>query len=333
MVARHRDAKLRIHVQQSKNSLDVFQVTRERLFPMLAAHSDIVNRIDFSFGNDRASLDKGIADAEGMLVGNFEMDNLRARAPRLKWVQSIFAGVEKLAPHIPDGITLTNGSGIHVPKAGEYAMCALLMLNSNVPKFMALQRQKRFQPVFTDVITGKTVVILGTGKLGVVAAEQAKHLGMKVVGVSRSGKPAAPFDSVFPIARLHDALPSARFLICTLPNTAETKHMLGSREFGRMPDGAGFVSIGRGQVVDEKALAVALQSGKLGGAILDVFEEEPLPAASPLWALDNVILSAHCAVDDLDNYLPRAIDIFADNARRYLDGKSLENVIDTKLGY
>ncbi|HWK97282.1 MAG TPA: D-2-hydroxyacid dehydrogenase [Pseudolabrys sp.] len=333
MAARHRDAKLRVHVQQSKDSLDVFQVTKERLFPMLAKQPAVLERVDFSFGHDRASLDKGIADAEVMMVGNFESERLKERAPQLKWVQSIFAGVEKLAPFIPDGITLTNGSGIHAPKAGEYAMCALLMLNSNVPKFMSLQREKRFEPVFTDVIAGKTVVILGTGKIGIACAEQAKHLGMKVIGVSRSGKAVAGFDRVDPIARLADVLPQAKFLISTLPNTAETKHLLGSLEFGRMPDGAGFVSLGRGQVVDEKALASALQSGKLGGAVLDVFEEEPLPASSPLWDLDNVVLSAHCAVDDLENYLQRAVDVFADNVARYLDGKPLQNVIDTKLGY
>ena len=333
MTTRHSGTKIRVHVQQSKNSLDVFQVTRERLFSMLETHPDITARVDFSFGHDRVSLDKGIADADVMLVGNFEAEDLKARAPRLSWVQSIFAGVEKLAPSIPDGIVLTNGSGIHAPKAAEYALCALLMLNSNVPKFMELQREKRFHPIFTDVIAGKTVVILGTGKIGVAIAVHARQMGMRVIGVSRSGKLVDSFDEVAPIARLNDMLPRAQFLISTLPNTVETKHLLGALQFGRMPNGAGFVSLGRGQVVDEVALVAALQSGKLGGAVLDVFEEEPLPESSPLWGLNNAVLSAHCAVDDLENYLQRAIDIFADNVRRYIDGKPLENVIDTKLGY
>jgi phosphoglycerate dehydrogenase-like enzyme len=322
-----------VHVQQSKNSLDVFQITSERLFSMLAAHADVVKNVDFSFGADRASLDHGIADAEAMLVGNFESEELSARAPKLKWVQSIFAGVEKLAPLIPDGITLTNGSGVHAPKAGEYAICALLMLNSAVPKFFELQRRKRFEPIFTNVIAGKTAVILGTGKIGVAAAMQAKHFGLRVLGVSRSGKPTEPFDNVCQVAQLGTVLPQAQFLVSTLPNTPETRHLLGAPEFRLLPNGAGFVSLGRGQVVDEGALADALRSGKLGGAVLDVFEEEPLPAASPLWSLDNVVLSAHCAVDDLENYLQRAVDVFADNVKRYLAGKPLENVIDTKLGY
>lgn len=333
MMAQPSGTKLRVHVQQSKNSLDVFQITRERLFPMLSRHQDVVDNVEFSFGHDRPSLDKGIADAEVMLVGNFESERLKERAPRLKWVQSIFAGVEKIAPFIPAGITLTNGSGVHSPKAGEYALCALLMLNSKVTRFVSLQRDKKFEPVFTDVISGKTVVILGTGKIGIACAKQAQHLGMKVIGLSRSGQAVEGFDSVLSIDKLMEVLPRATFLICTLPNTPQTKHILGALEFGRMPNGAGFISLGRGQVVDEKALFSELQSGKLGGAVLDVFEEEPLPASSPLWSLDNVIISAHCAIDDLDNYLQRAIDIFADNVRRYLGGKTLENVIDTKLGY
>jgi len=135
------------------------------------------------------------------------------------------------------------------------------------------------------------------------------------------------------VVRLHDLLPKADFLVSTLPNTVETKHLLSRRQFELLPRGAGFVSIGRGQVVDEAALIKVLQSKHLSGAILDVFEVEPLPPTSPLWALENVVISAHCAVDDLESYLPRAIDIFLRNVRRYLAGQALENLVDTKLGY
>lgn len=333
MPPRQRDSKLRVHVQESKNSLDVFLITQERLRAMLTAHPDIGESVAFSFGNDRQSLDQGIADAEVMLVGNFETDELRKRAPQLKWVQSIFAGVEKLAPHIPEGITLTNASGVHAPKAGEYAICSILMLNSFVLRFIELQREKRWEPIFTPVVAGKTVLILGTGKMGIATAQQAKHFGMRVLGVSRSGAPQSPFDEVFPVSWLHDALPQAQFVVSILPNTLETRKLFGAREFAALPAGAGFVSIGRGQSIDEAAMIEALRSGRLSGAILDVFEEEPLPPQSPLWSMNNVVISAHCAVDDLESYLQRSIDIFADNVRRYLGGKSLDNVIDTKLGY
>jgi phosphoglycerate dehydrogenase-like enzyme len=326
-------ARLRVHVQQSKGSLDVFQVTRERLMPALESEPALLGRLDLSFGADRAALDAALRDTEVLFVGNFENENLRERAPRLRWVQSIFAGVEKLSPFIPDGVVLTNGSGVHAPKAAEYGICALLMLNSQVPQIMASQRKRRWEPLFTPVIAGKTVVIVGTGKLGFALAEQARHFRMRVIGVSRSGKAVAGFDAVLPIGQLESVLPQADFLVSTLPNTPEAKHRLGARQFSLMPRGAGFLSIGRGQAVDETALVAALQSGQLGGAVMDVFEVEPLPEDSPLWQMDNVVISGHCAIDDLDAYLARAIDIFKANLRRYIAGEPLENVVDTKRGY
>ena len=324
---------IRLHVQESRNSLDVFLVTEQRLAPHLAAVPGLSERLSVTYGNDSAALEHGLSDAEILLVGNFDSENLAARAPHLKWVQSIFAGVEKLLPYIPPQVALTNASGVHAPKAGEYAICALLMLNSKVHKFNALQRQREWECVFTPVIAGKTVAILGTGNIGAAVAAHAKHFGMRVIGVSRNGRPLAGFDEVHPIGKLHDALTGVDFLVVTLPNTRETHKIVDAGALARLAPGAGFVSIGRGQVVDEAALIAALASGQLGGAVLDVFETEPLPKSSPLWSMDNVLISAHCAVDDLEAYLPRAIDIFIDNLQRYLDGNPLRNLIDRDLGY
>ncbi|MGW9331124.1 D-2-hydroxyacid dehydrogenase [Bosea sp. NPDC055594] len=301
--------------------------------PALEADPALLAKLDLSFGADRAALDQGLHEAEVMLVGNFESENLRERAPKLRWVQSIFAGVEKLAPSIPSDVVLTNGSGVHAPKAAEYGICALLMLNSNVPRFMASQRRRRWEPHFTPVIAGKTVVIVGTGKLGVALAAQARHFGMRAIGVSRRGLPVEGFDQVLPIGGLESVLPQADFLVSTMPNTPEARRRIGAPQFALLPKGAGFLSIGRGQAIDEPALIKALRSGHLGGAVLDVFEVEPLPEASPLWEMENVVISAHCAIDDLDAYLARAIDIFIANLRRLLAGEPLENVVDTSLGY
>ena len=157
--------------------------------------------------------------------------------------------------------------------------------------------------------------------------------GCEVIGVNREGRSVASFDAVHPVADLHVVLRQADFLIVTLPNTSDSRRLVDAEAFGALPKGAGFVSIGRGQVVDETALVAALQSGHLGGAVLDVFEVEPLPAESPLWSLDNVILSAHCGVDDLEAYLPRAMDVFVNNLVRYLDGLPLKNLVDRNLGY
>jgi phosphoglycerate dehydrogenase-like enzyme len=308
-------------------------VTEQRLAPLIADTSGLRDRIEVSYANDRAGLDTGLADAEVLLVGNFETDNLRSRAPRLAWVQSIFAGVEKLIGEVPADIVLTNARGVHAPKAGEYGMCALLMLNSRVPRLEALRREGTWEPVFTPVISGKAVTILGTGNLGAAVAGHARHFGMRTIGINREGRPAEPFDEVHPVTDLIAAVRRSDFLVVTLPNAPHTRKLVDAKVLAAMPKGAGVVSIGRGQVVDEAALIAALQSGHLGGAVIDVFEEEPLPPQSPLWSLNNVILSAHCGVDDLDAYLPRAMHVFLRNLTRYLDNQPLENVVDRRLGY
>lgn len=332
-VARTMPTPLRIHVQESLGSLDVFIVTEPRLRPLLQARPLLATSLDISYGGTRAELDRGLATAEVLLVGNFESENLLQRAPNLRWIQSIFAGVEKLVPAIPSPIMLTNGSGVHALKAGEYGIGAIILLNTAFLPLIANQRRKIWQPIFTTGLTGKTVVILGTGKLGAAVAAHCRNFGMRVIGVNRQGQLANLFEEVYRIDALHQALGKADFLTVTLPNTARTHHLLGAREFAALPKGAGLVSIGRGQVIDETALAAALSSGHLSGAVMDVFDKEPLPEDSPLWGMENVVISPHCGVDDLSAYLPRALNIFLDNVERYLAGTPLENVVDLQHGY
>lgn len=329
----HGDRPVRVHVQESANAMDVFIVDEARLAPALAAIPGLAERVTVSYGADITALDAGLLEAEVLFAGNFAAHDLARRAPRLRWVQSIFAGVENLLPHIPEHVALTNASGVHGPKAGEFTMASLLMLNSKVAEMQAAQRRAEWRPVFTPVIAGKTLVILGTGALGAAVAVHARHFGMRVVGVSRSGAPADHFDEVLPVSSFGEALDGADFLVVTLPNTPETVRIVNADTFSRLKRGAGIVSIGRGQVVDEAALIDALNSGQLGGAVLDVFETEPLPAQSPFWKMDNVLVCAHSAIDDLEAYRPRAIEIFLDNLQRYLDGRPLRNLVDRSLGY
>lgn len=328
-----RDRPLRVHVQENANGLDVFVVNEARLAPALAAVPGLAERVSVTYGADNAALDAGLADAEVLFAGAFQARDLASRAPKLKWVQSIFAGVERLLPHIPEHVALTNASGVHAPKAGEFTIAALLMLNSRFLDMQAAQRRREWCNIFTPVIEGKKLVILGTGAIGGAVAAHARHFGMRVTGVSRSGRPAEHFDEVVPVASLAEALDGADFLVCTLPNTPETVHLVNAEVLAGLKRGAGFVSIGRGEVVDESALIEALNSGQIGGAVLDVFETEPLPPESPFWHMDNVLVCAHCGVDDLDAYLPRAIEIFVDNLQRYLDGKPLRNLVNRQLGY
>jgi phosphoglycerate dehydrogenase-like enzyme len=325
--------KLRIHVQESLNAIDGFRVTRERFENGLPHYQDVESRIAVTFGSDRAELDRGLADAEVLLAGNFESDNLRRRAPSLRWIQSIFAGVEKLLPVVPESVTLTNASGVHAPKAAEFVQSALLMLHGAALRLMSQQRRREWNPIFTTSIAHRTAVVVGTGSLGTAAADAAVRLGMRVLGISRSGEHVPPFEAVRDRSQLHATLAEADFLVVALPQTPATRAMIGAADFASLKPGAGFISIGRGSVVDEAALVEALSSGHLGGAVLDVFQSEPLPAVSPLWGMDNVAIFPHCGVDDLESYVPHAVDLFLRNVRCYLNGDGLQNVVSRDLGY
>jgi phosphoglycerate dehydrogenase-like enzyme len=296
-------------------------------------HPDLAGRLSVSFGKDAAELETGLGQAEVLVAGHFAAHDLARRAPALRWIQSTSAGVEKLAPVLPPGVILTNASGVHGPKGAEYALTALLMLHHRVPRFVTGQRARRWEPVYSDRIGGKTLVVLGVGRIGGAAARLARRLGLRVLGVRRSGAPHGAVDAMYRPRDLSRILPRADFVLVTAPLTAETRGLLGRRELDRLPRHAGLVNLGRAGVVDYDALRGKLERGELGGAVLDVFPEEPLPADSPWWTTPNVILSPHCAVDDLVEYVPRCLDIFFENMRRYLAGRPLRNRVEPARGY
>ena len=328
-----KSARTRIHVENNPGSAEVYYVTPALFAKGVRKVPGLAGKIAVSFGKDPAKLDSVLAEAEILLTGGFDASNLETRAPLLKWIQSTSAGVEKLAPYIPSGILLTNASGVHMPKGGEYGMTALLMLNHRVPHFVTAQRAARWDQAFASPIAGKTVLILGVGAIGSATAKLARRFGMRVLGVSRSGKGNKLVDRMFRSKDLKKALPQADFVLSVLPLTAETRGLLGRAELDLLPHHAGVVNIGRGPVIDNDALADKLRKGELSGAVLDVYPEEPLPSSSPLWATPNLIMSPHCAIDDAISYAERALDIFLGNLRRYLAGRQLVNVVDTRLGY
>jgi phosphoglycerate dehydrogenase-like enzyme len=324
---------IRIHIENNPSNAAVYHVTPALFRKRIKKFPGLAGKIKVGFGDDPAALDAKLKDAEILLTGGLDASNLVARAPHLKWIQSTSAGVEKLAPYIPDGIVLTNASGVHMPKGGEYAMTALLMLNHRVPHFVTAQRASRWDQAFATPIAGKTVLILGVGAIGSAAARLARRFGMRILGISRSAKRNPLVDRMYGPKDLKKALPQADFVLAILPLTAETRGLLGRAELDLLPRHAGVVNLGRGPVIDNDALADKLRKGELAGAVLDVFPEEPLPASSPLWATPNLIMSPHCAVDDATSYAERALDLFLGNLKRYVAGRALVNVVDTKLGY
>ena len=236
-------------------------------------------------------------------------------------------------PLLPPDVVLTNASGVHIPKGGEYAMTALLMLNHGVPHFVTCQRERRWDPIFMTPIAGRTVVIVGVGRIGGEVARLARRFGMKVLGVRRSGCPHRWVHRMFTTKGLRAALRQADFVVVTTPLTPDTRGLIGAKELDSLPAHAGLVNLGRGAVVDYDALSAKLRTKELSGAVLDVFHEEPLPPESPMWNTPNVIMSPHCAVDDGRDYVSRCLDIFFDNLRRYLAGRPLRNIVDRSQGY
>lgn len=326
--------KPRVHVTHSSSIVESQIVTLARIRAHAKKFPGLLGRVEFVHGDDPASLEASLPETDILLLsGYIDLSRLKERAPRLRWIQSCSAGVEKVAPWIPEGITLTNASGVHGPRGGEYGMTAVLMLNSRVPAFVTNQQAARWEQIHTTPLKGKTLVLLGVGAIGSEVARLAKRFGMRVLGVSRSGKPHKSVDRMYRTKQMAQVLPKADFVLSTLPLTPETNGLVSRSVLDMLPRHAGVVNLGRGRVMDYDALRDKLQKGELSGAVLDVFDPEPLPADSPLWSTPNLIMSPHCAVDDESVYVERCLDIFFDNLKRFLAGRPLENVVNTKLGY
>jgi phosphoglycerate dehydrogenase-like enzyme len=207
------------------------------------------------------------------------------------------------------------------------------MLNNSIPTIVTNQRDSHWKEAFGTPVGGKTLVVVGVGNIGGAAARHAKRLGMTVLGVRRGGRPRRGIDEMFRPDELGKVLPRADFVLVTLPLTRETRGLIGRAELAMMKPGAGFVNIGRGGTVDYVALAEMLESGRLSGAVLDAYEQEPLPSSSPLWGTRNLILSPHCSSSDLHRYIPLTLDVTFENLARLLEGRPLINRISRTLGY
>lgn len=262
--------------------------------------------------------------------------------PRLKWVQARNAGAgQQVAQALEidraalERVAVTTASGVHAVPLAEFTLLGLLAFAKRLPR---LQRDKvrRHWPGYeqpSGELLGQTMLIVGAGAIGAEIARLAKAFGMEVLAIKRNlSEPVAHVDELHPVEALHELAGRADALVCVLPGTAATRGLLDAGVFAAVKPGAVFVNVGRGSVVDEQALAGALRDGRLAGAALDVFEHEPLPPESPLWDLDNVILSPHDTAR-VPAEEERQLELFCDNLRRYLDGEALRNRIDLELLY
>jgi phosphoglycerate dehydrogenase-like enzyme len=323
---------IRLHAQVAPTSQIRGQFTAERI---TAALGDLAAQVHLTHGETPEALEGALAEAEVLLLtGVPPLHDLSRRAPRLRWISYTSAGVEGLLRHdIPAGITLTNASGTHEPKAAEFALTCVLMLANGIPQLVTAQRAHRWAPKPTGTVAGRTAMVLGMGGLGGAAATALKAQGMRVIGNSRAGRPHPAVDVMTQGAGFRAHLPEAEVLVIALPLTPETRGVIGAAELDLLPPGAGIVNIGRGEHLATEALVERLRDGRLGGAVLDALPQEPLPPDSPLWDVPNLIVTAHAGLYDPTAYGPRCLALFAANLRRWIAGEPLQQVVARDRGY
>ena len=286
---------------------------------------------------------RALPEAEVVVTGGLTDDQL-ARAHQLRWLSSVAAGLDEIATPaiLARGVAVTSASGVHGPNIAEHLMAMILMFTRGFPKLFRAQLARRWErdPKSRSDgpgdLTGKTLLIVGLGRIGEALAVRARPFGVHVVGLkhdlSSRHDAGVGVDELLPVGALDEALGRADHVCLTVPLTAATHHLMDARRLGQMRPDAFLYNVSRGAVIDEAALVAVLRAGKLAGAGLDVFEEEPLPAGSPLWDLENVILTPHVAgVTPL--YYQRTAALFADNLERFLSGRPLANRFDRGRGY
>jgi len=281
-------------------------------------------------------LDALLAQAE-VIYGLRLPRNVIVRAPKLKWVQVMSAGVDRFLDDEfrQSSVIMTSVSGMHATPIGEIVLELMLMFAKQAPLCFQLKQEKQWKRFMPTVLRSKTVGIVGLGNIGREVARLAKAFGMRVVATRRSAKRvmrAKGIDILLPREQLPRLLSESDFVVLSLPFTSETNKLIGEEELRAMKPTAYLINIARGNIVDEEALIRALDEHWIAGAGLDVFATEPLPADSCLWESPNVIFSPHIA-GGMEDYNIRATELFCENLRHYLSGENLLNVIDKKKGY
>ncbi|WP_435175537.1 D-2-hydroxyacid dehydrogenase [Halorussus sp. AFM4] len=283
--------------------------------------ADLLPDVDLSVAATPPETDEALSSAEVVVTDRFPAEKVAA-APELRWVQSLSAGVD----HFPQeefadaGVALTSASGVHAEPIGEQVLAYLLAFERNVQKGMAQKHRGVWENYGGRELRDETVGVLGLGAIGGRVAELASAFGTEVLGTKRDPETAPEaVDEAFGPDGLYEVLARSDYVVVALPLTDETRGLIGDDEVRTMRSSAVLVNVARGEIVDQDALTEALQEGHLRGAALDVFEEEPLPADSPLWDLSNVILTPHMA-GSTPHYYDRCADLFAGNYEAFVAG-------------
>jgi phosphoglycerate dehydrogenase-like enzyme len=289
---------------------------------------------------DRDGRRRALAAADVALTTTISAEEF-ALAPRLRWIHSTAVGVARLLlpAVVASDVIVSNSRGVHSHAIAEHAIALVLALRRRLHVAAARQHERRWaQLELADArvapLDETTLVVVGLGTIGTRVAALASGLGMRVVGVRKRLGVAAPpgVAEVLPVERLAEALPQADAIVLAIPRTHDNRVLLGASELALMRPTALVVNVARGQLVDETALVAALEAGRLGGAGLDAFQQEPLPAAHRLWALPNVLVTPHSASFAGDYWAP-VVDLFLANVERFRRGEPLVNVVEKDRGY
>lgn len=281
---------------------------------------------------------EALPGADVLLVWDFRATALASAWPAassLRWVHAASAGVNHLlTPDVVNSdVVVTNSRGVFDEPMAEYVLALILALAKDLPTTLNRQRERRWHHRETEPLGGRRALVAGTGPIGRAIGRKLAAVGMTVTGLGRTARPADPdLGEVLPMSSLSEVLPDVDYVVLAAPLTDDTRGMIDAKALAAMKPTARLVNVSRGPLIVQDDLLEALAAGRLAGAALDVFVDEPLPTDSALWSLPNVIVSPHMS-GDVVGWRAELVTLFADNLSRYLDGRPLRNVVDKTRGY
>ena len=302
---------------------------------MLNKYPDIKDKISYLVDWDDDNWISSMKNADILLAWNFPTNGLKEIAPNLKWIHIVSAGVNHIYPFdwMKKDLVITNSSGIHAKKAGEFGLMSILMLQNHMTRIITNQKNKEFITLLSKPIEGKKVVVVGTGSLGGSMIKHISSLGAKVIGVNRRGGKVEGCSKIIAFDRIDEVLSEADFLYLAVPETNETKGLINKKRLDSLKSTCGIVNIGRESVMDYEHLKTKLEKNEISGAILDVFSEEPINRNSKFWDTPNLVITPHISSDSKGNYIEMVLEKFFKNLKLFIDKKELPNQVDSNLGY
>jgi len=312
-----------------------FTITKSHFDIALEKFPEIKEKVEIFIDWDEENFNSSMSNSDILIAWNFPKLNLKKIAPNLRWIHCISAGIEHLLPldWMFDKLILTNNSGVHSKKAGEYGLMSVLMLQNHMPKIITNQKNKKFISLFSNPIVGKTIVVVGTGSLGSSMIKLIAPLGPKIIGVNKKGGMVKGCSKVITTEKIDTVLPEADILYLALPETPETKNLINRKRLDLLKPSCGVVNIGRQSAMDYESLCEKLNKNEIAGAILDVFTHEPIDNNSKLWNTPNLVITPHVSSDDNGSYVKTTLELFMKNLKLFISNKVLINKIDKDLCY